>query len=182
MLRLATLGFLQSEPLNGYRLKQLLEMYMSGCICANYGAIYPLFKRMEEQQEVILSLDDVTEATHGGKVYSITPLGRSRWRQEMLSHPQESWVNARSRFVIKYFFFSHLQPQEREKLIEHRLMTCRLRLSQKQAEQTATDYYQAAVQERSLEVIESEAQWLQQLLNKHLQKSVKIPQTTIKKT
>lgn len=174
MLRLATLGFLQSEPLNGYRLKQLLEIYMGGCICANYGAIYPLFKRMEEQQEVILTSEDVLENNHGGKVYSITSLGRTRWRQEMLSHPQESWVNTRSRFLIKYFFFSHLEPEERIQLLEHRLMTCKLRISQKQAEEMSINYYQAAVQKRSIEMIASEIEWLQQQIHHQLQELTSI--------
>jgi DNA-binding PadR family transcriptional regulator len=164
MLRLAALGLFQKEPLNGYRLKQQLEIFMGCCICVNYGAIYPLLKRMEEQGEIVLYAEEAAEAGQSRKVYSITDLGRDRWKQEMMLTPQESWVNSRSRFVIKFFFFSHLQLAERVQLLEHRLMTCRLRLAKKQAEAISDDHYQALVRARSIEMIQSEIQWLTEQL------------------
>lgn len=157
MLRLATLGLLQAEPLNGYRLKQQLERFLGCCICVNFGAIYPLLKRMEEQGEIMLTAGETEQSC---KTYCITPLGRERWRQEMLSHPQESWVNSRSRFLIKFFFFSQLQPGERIQLLEHRLMLCRLRLSSKLAEADLTDPYQVEFRRRSIDAVQSEIDWL----------------------
>lgn len=168
MLRLASLGFFYQEPLNGYRLKQQLETYMGSCVCANYGAIYPLLKRMEERGEIMLLCEEKVEGGQNSKVYSITDLGRDRWQEEMLAHPQESWVNARSRFVIKFFFFSLLQPAERLQLIEHRLMSCRLRLASKKAEKPAADVYQLTVQQRALEMIESEIEWLTKQLAREM--------------
>ena len=41
----------------------------------------------------------------------------------MLVHPHESWVNNRSRSIVKFFFFSQLEPAERVKLMQSRLMT-----------------------------------------------------------
>ncbi|MHC5737414.1 PadR family transcriptional regulator [Nostoc sp.] len=170
MLKLAVLGLLQREPLNGYRLKQQLDMFMSCSICVNYGAIYPLLKRMEEQGEVILCAEQGEEGGHCGKVYEITPLGKNTWYQEMLAYPHESWVNARSRFLIKFFFFSHLLPKERVQLIEHRLMSCQLRLAEKKAVEITDDLYQAKVQRRAFEVIKSEIEWLvEQLQTEQLQ-------------
>lgn len=159
MLRLAALGLLQAGPLNGYRLKQQLEIFMDCCISVNYGAVYPLLRRMEEQGEIALLADEQS------KLYSITPLGKERWCEEMLNHPQESWVNSRSRFLIKFFFFSHLQPEARQQLIEHRLMTCRLRLAKKQAEPSSADPYQIVLKKRSLQIIQSEIEWLGEQLN-----------------
>ncbi len=164
MLRLAAMGLLQKEPLNGYRLKQQLERFMDCCISVNYGAIYPLLKRMEEQNEIILLKEEIGEGGQPCKLYSITPLGCDRWREEMLAQPQESWVNSRSRFLIKFFFFSHLHPVERLQLLEHRLMICRLRLAKKRAEEISADNYQAILKERSLSTIESEIEWLKQQL------------------
>lgn len=160
MLRLAVLGLLQKEPLNGYRLKQQLDVFVSCCISVNYGAIYPLLKRIEEQGEIMQCLDEAAEPGLSSKFYYVTSLGRDRWHQEMLSHPQESWVNSRSRFLIKFFFFSHLQLSERVQLIEHRLMTCQLRLAAKLARDVPDDIYQAAVNQRSIDVIKSEIDWL----------------------
>ncbi|MCU0533454.1 MAG: PadR family transcriptional regulator [Hydrococcus sp. Prado102] len=158
MLELAVLGLLQKEPLHGYRLKQQLEVFMSGCISANYGAIYPLLKRLEEQEFI-----QVIEENAGGstrKIYSITQKGEALWKQQMLEHPHESWVHARSRFMIKFFFFSHLVPQERVKLLEHRLMVCRLRLENQNLQSFPNDIYQAAAWERHRETVEYEIKWL----------------------
>ena len=143
---------------------QQLDIFMSCCISVNSGAIYPLLKRMEEQGDVMLLPGEALEAGQAGKTYGITALGREHWRQQMLAHPHESWVNSRSRFAIKFFFFSHLEPAERLQLIEHRLMHCRLRLAHRQAQPKPANPYQAAVWQRSLDVIASEIQWLMQQL------------------
>ncbi len=171
MLRLAALGFLQAEPLNGYRLMQQLEFFMSCCVSVNSGAIYPLLRRMEEKGEVRLLPETTSEFGQAGKTYEITALGRERWHQEMLAHPHESWVNSRSRFAIKVFFFNHLEPAERVQLLEHRLMSCRLRLAHRQAQPKQANPYQEAVWQRSLDVIESEIQWLTQQLTRELSES-----------
>jgi DNA-binding PadR family transcriptional regulator len=159
MFELATLGLLQRQPLHGYLLKQQLELFMSGCISVNYGAIYPLLKRLEERGAISVLVEEGT----GGpsrKIYSITDRGRAEWKQMMLEHPHESWVNARSRFMIKVFFFSHLEPSERSKLLDHRLITCRLHLESKERELLPADPYEAAVLKRSIVVIQSEISWL----------------------
>ena len=166
MLELATLGLLQREPLHGYRLKQQLEQFMSGCISVNYGAIYPLLKRLEERGE-IATLVQEAGAGQGRKIYRITPQGEIAFRQKMLEHPHESWVNARSRFMIKFFFFSNLEPAERLKLMEHRLMICRLRLETVEIEPThCEDSYQAAAWQKFVAVLGSEINWLNEQLAK----------------
>ncbi|MGB3207472.1 MAG: PadR family transcriptional regulator, partial [Crinalium sp.] len=139
MLELATLGLLLQEPLHGYRLKQQLEIFMSGCISANYGSIYPLLKRLEESGEIATQGEEEGEAGSNRKIYCITDQGRDRWREKMLAHPQESWVNSRSRFLIKFVFFKYLQPAERLKLLEHRLMVSKLRLETPEPEIIPTD-------------------------------------------
>jgi DNA-binding PadR family transcriptional regulator len=166
MLRLATLGFLQKEPLNGYRLMQQLDFFMGCAMSVNSGAIYPLLKRMEDRGEIELLSAEEAEAGQSCKTYSITPLGRAEWRREMMAHPKESWINARTRFVIKFFFFSHLEPVERINLIEHRLMNCRLRLANRKAAGFPADPFQATVWGRSLEVLESEINWLTRQLDR----------------
>jgi len=160
MLELAALGLLQQQPLHGYRLKQQLEQFMSGCISVNYGAIYPLLNRLEDRGEVVTQVEEAGQGGTGRKIYRITPQGCDRWKREMMAHPHESWVNARSRFCIKFFFFGHLDPAERLKLIEHRLMVCRLRLESQQAEPTLTDPYQAAIAQRFETTLQQEIQWL----------------------
>lgn len=168
MLELAALGLLQREPLHGYRLKQQLELFMSGCISVNYGAIYPLLRRLEKRGAIAIleSKDGGTASSR--KIYSITAAGKKLWKQKMLSHPQESWVHARSRFTIKFFFFSHLDAPERIELLEHRLMVCRLRLDSKTQEVKllAGDPYQMEIWQRCQTGIESEMDWLNEQIER----------------
>ncbi len=161
MLELATLGLLLGEPLHGYRLKQQMELFMSGCISVNYGAIYPLLRRLEERGLIRVSLEQ-EGLNPGRKIYSITQEGKIRWKERMLEQPHESWVHSRSRFMIKFFFFSYLEPQERLKLLEHRLMVCRLRLENRELEILPPDPYQFTAWQRYLWMIENEIEWLQE--------------------
>ena len=161
MLELAALGLLLKKPLHGYLLKQQLERFMSGCISVNYGAIYPLLKRLEKQGYI--QTQELVDGDSNRKVYQITKSGRDRWRQAMLAHPSESWVNSRSRFIIKFFFFSQLEPKERIKLMQSRLMTCKLRLEKRESqfvEQDTEDPYQALALQRHLANLRFEIEWL----------------------
>ncbi len=156
MLELATLGLLQKEPLHGYLLKKQMELFMSGCISVNYGAIYPLLRRLLDRELITEQGDD----NKTRKIYSITDQGKERWREKMLEHPQESWVNARSRFMIKFCFFSYLSWEERLKLIESRLMICQLKLEDQDLNIVYDDPYQSeALRKYKLEIVE-EIDWL----------------------
>jgi len=166
MLELATLGLLLREPLHGYRLKQQLELFMSSCISVNYGAIYPLLRRLEERGDIVTLMQEPGEAGPSRKIYEITATGRDRWRQEMLGHPHESWVNTRSRFMIKFFFFSNLQTAERLKLLEHRLMVCRLRLESLEIEPMPPDPYQTDAWRRHFSMLQAEIDWLLEQIGK----------------
>jgi DNA-binding PadR family transcriptional regulator len=165
MLELATLGLLQGEPLHGYRLKQQLELFMSSSISVNYGAIYPLLKRLEERGEITTLAIDQTDAGPNRKTYAITTKGRQRWHQKMMEHPHESWVNSRSRFFIKFFFFGNLERVERIKLLEHRLHVCQLRLESLEFEQLSlTDPYQKGLLQHCFGVHRAEIEWLSEQL------------------
>ncbi|WP_071517776.1 PadR family transcriptional regulator [Geitlerinema sp. PCC 9228] len=169
MLELSALGLLQREPLHGYKLKQKLEMFMDCSISVNYGAIYPLLRRLQQQGSIVAVESNDGEGRGGKKVYQITEQGRVRWREKMMEHPQESWVNARSRFAIKFFFFSDLEPQARIDLMEHRLMVCKLRQQEVEKEyipQVPNDPYKQAIVQRHLETLNHEIEWLSQQLTR----------------
>lgn len=142
---------------------------MSSCISVNYGAIYPLLKRLEERGEIVTIAEEAGDAGCPRKIYGITPSGRDRWRQKMLEHPQESWVNSGSRFQIKFFFFGDLEPAERVKLLEHRLRVCYLR--QDYIDSIKNEYpligeYQFASRDRCKLLLELEIEWLNEQLAK----------------
>ena len=169
MLELSALGLLQLQPLHVYRLKQQLELFMSSCISVNYGAIYPLLKRLEERGNISVIAEEAGDAGCPRKIYGITAQGRELWRQKMLEHPQESWVNSGSRFQIKFFFFGELEPAERVKLLEHRLRACYTRqdyIESLKSEYPLTDDYQFASRDRCKSVLASEIDWLTEQLAK----------------
>jgi DNA-binding PadR family transcriptional regulator len=169
MLELAALGLLLKKPLHGYLLKQQLERFMSGCISVNYGAIYPLLKRLEKQG-YIKTFPELIDGGSNRKVYQITALGCDRWRAKMLAHPHESWVNSRSRFIIKFCFFSQLRPTERLKLLHSRLVTCQLRLENRESQlieqSEEQDPYQAIALQRHLANLRWEIEWLKEQIVK----------------
>lgn len=169
MLELSALGLLQRQPLHGYRLKQQLEVFMGSCISVNYGAIYPLLKRLEKRGDIIAGEEEASQAGPSRKIYEITEQGRNVWRKQMQSHPQESWINSRSRFYIKYFFFNDLDPEERIKLLEHRLMVCRLReeyLHEQESEFALVGSYQKEAMSRCFKELSLEIQWVKEQLKK----------------
>ncbi|MEG4011465.1 MULTISPECIES: PadR family transcriptional regulator [unclassified Microcoleus] len=169
MLELSALGLLQREPLHGYRLKQKLELFMSSCISVNYGAIYPLLKRLEQRGQIATIAEEAGDAGCPRKIYAITDKGRELWRKKMVDHPQESWVNSGSRFQIKFFFFGDLEPAERLKLLEHRLRVCYIRqdyIESLKSEYPLTDEYQLASGDRCNSVLSLEIQWLTEQLAK----------------
>lgn len=166
MLELAVLGLLQREPLHGYRLTKHLELFMGCCITVNYGAVYPLLRRLEERG-YIRALSEVEEEPSSRIMYCITEQGQRRWVEKMQQHPNESWVNSRSRFTIKVFFFQNLAEQQRIALIEHRLMQCQLRLQELQdqkAARDALDAYQLEAFRHGSHLLNTEVDWLSDLL------------------
>lgn len=165
MLELAVLGFLYEKNLHGYRLKQQLEVFMGSVLSANYGAIYPLLKRLEQRGYIKTEAEEPGAGGPNRRIYCMTSTGQEHWHQKMMEHPQESWVNARSRFMIKFFFFVHLQPAERIHLMEYRLMSCRLRLQgleEKRVIQESEDRYKALAWQRHRANLRFEVDWLEQ--------------------
>lgn len=73
MLELATLGLLRRQPLHGYRLSKLLELFMGSCISVNYGAIYPLLRRLEQRGDISSLSIRKGKAGPSRVIYQITP-------------------------------------------------------------------------------------------------------------
>ncbi|WAS05142.1 helix-turn-helix transcriptional regulator [Gloeomargaritales cyanobacterium VI4D9] len=169
MLELATLGLLRREPLHGYRLTKLLELFMGSCISVNYGAIYPLLRRLEQRGHISSLSIQKGEAGPSRVIYQITPQGRERWLALMLEKHRESWVNSRARFMVLLCFFGDLTQEQRLLLLGHRLEQCQTRLTHLQAEETQglfADHYQRMALERAVAMVQDELDWVQELLQR----------------
>lgn len=160
MLELSALGLLQREPLHGYRLKQQLELFMSSCISVNYGAIYPLLHRLEARGDIRTLTEEAGDTGNPRKIYAITDTGRERWQHLMQAHPQDSWVKSRSRFMVKFFFFSDIDPQLRLQLIESRILACQKRQEYVTERELPEDPYQKSAWQRHLTMLDDELTWL----------------------
>ncbi|MCC5899245.1 MAG: PadR family transcriptional regulator [Phormidium sp. BM_Day4_Bin.17] len=165
MLELCALGLLQREPVHGYRLKQDLELFMSSCLSVNYGAIYPLLHRLEERGYIESSIEESPESGSSRKIYSVTPEGQARWQTLMAQQPRDSWVNSRSRFIVKFFFFSDIDPQLRLKLLKARIRACEERQDLVYGQDFGSDAYQQAAWERHLQMLMGELHWLHDQLD-----------------
>ncbi|MCS7291815.1 MAG: PadR family transcriptional regulator [Gloeomargarita sp. SKYBB_i_bin120] len=166
MLELATLGLLRREPLHGYRLTKLLELLMGSCISVNYGAIYPLLRRLERRGDISSLSIQRGEAGPSRVIYQITPQGQERWLRLMLAEYRESWVNSRARFMVMLCFFGDLTPQQRQILWQRRVHQCQQRLAQLKSWETQAllnDPYQRLALQRAVQMVQQELAWLQEL-------------------
>jgi DNA-binding PadR family transcriptional regulator len=170
MLELATLGVLLREPMHGYGLKSWLERYMGSCITANFGAIYPLLRRLEEQG-LIASEQDAGDRGLTRTIYSITEAGRAHWHAEMLDQPNESWLNSRTRFMTKFYFFAGLTSDERISLLSLRLAACRERLANHPLAGEQYDAYQRSLKEYVAQLLYIEIGWLELQLARERERS-----------
>jgi PadR family transcriptional regulator AphA len=97
----ALLGMLSFQPMSGYDLKKFTDRSISFFWSENYGHIYPVLKKMEEQK-LVTKHTMHTEGKPSKNVYSITKKGQtllSRW----LEAPVRKRI-FRLEILLKVFF------------------------------------------------------------------------------
>ncbi|MCB1220814.1 MAG: helix-turn-helix transcriptional regulator [Planctomycetales bacterium] len=157
MLELAALGALLREPMHGYALREWLEHYMGTALSANFGAIYPLLKRLTERGLV-------RKSGSGGRrtVYEITEAGRAYWLELMTEEANDSWVNAQARFMTRMWFSDRLDPAQRRQLIQQRVDALRERMNY--SFDKATQPMQQSMRGYVMRKLALELEWLEGLL------------------
>lgn len=105
------LGFLMDGDLTGYQIKKKMEASTSYFFTTSLGSIYPALKKLEKNDLVEMS----TQVKKGRlqKVYSITPGGKTYFRNWLQSEPAA--VKLKIDALLKIFFFSFLSETQREK-------------------------------------------------------------------
>src|SRR5712692_7370073 len=73
----AILGLLSIEPMSGYDIRRNLEESLSYFWSESYGQIYPTLKRLEAAR-LIAPVKRTAPATRRRRLYTLTPLGRTR--------------------------------------------------------------------------------------------------------
>ncbi|MCB1217109.1 helix-turn-helix transcriptional regulator [bacterium] len=157
MLELAALGALLREPMHGYALREWLEHYMGTALSANFGAIYPLLRRLTERGLI-------RRSGSGGRrtVYEITDAGREYWLELMTEEANDSWVNAQARFMTRMWFSDRLAPAQRRQLIMSRIAALRERMNY--SFDKATEHVQQSMRGYVQRKLALELDWLEELL------------------
>jgi DNA-binding PadR family transcriptional regulator len=142
-VRLIILGFLMYGNLTGYDLKKLFSISFSFFSGLSYGSIYPALKKMEQDGLITMKLE-IQDGTPNRKVYSITEAGKAFFADSLkVPIPFDRPKNP---FLMRLFFFSHLQKEERlsaarQYLSDIEKMNAELEASRPEIEARA-DHYQ----------------------------------------
>lgn len=107
--KFALLGILTFGPMSGYDIKKLTDFSISHFWSENFGHIYPVLRRMEEEGLVTKEVKE-TKGKPNRNIYSITEEGRRELAAWLLLPVEEK--SQRNELLLKLFFASGL-PEER---------------------------------------------------------------------
>lgn len=100
----AILGLLNDRPMHGYEIKRCFEEMVSNVWSINYGRLYPLLKRME--QEGLIKKETVVQENRPDKlVYEITEAGKEDLQQWLLAPEVKRQI--KDEFYLKMLFLKH---------------------------------------------------------------------------
>lgn len=107
------LGFLQYKPMSGYDIKKSTDESLRYFWQENYGHIYPVLAKLQEQGMVTSSLE-ASETGPDRKVYSITEKGKeafTTWLNQEAEPPKY-----RKELLLKLFF---LPADKKDSMVNH---------------------------------------------------------------
>ena len=148
------LGFLMDGDLTGYQIKKKMEARTSYFFTTSLGSIYPALKKLEKNGRV--KMVEHVKKGRLQKVYSITPRGKTYFRQWLQSEP--STFKLKIDALLKIFFFSHLSDTQRKKQLEVTLSQLNAQIDELKALETVAadldvDEYQVKSLKLSIDVL-----------------------------
>jgi PadR family transcriptional regulator AphA len=119
--RYALLGLLSMGPMSGYDMKKLTDFSLSYFWSENYGHIYPILKKLE-QEGLITRRTERTRGRPDRNVYSLTKKGQGEFDRWLGLPAEEQPI--RNEFLLKLFFGQRIPRAALEqKLREERRRT-----------------------------------------------------------
>ena len=105
----AVLGLLNIMPSSGYDIKKFSNSSIGYFWNENYGNLYPLLKKMEDEN-LVTKMVEKTSGKPNRNVYSITELGEKDLMEWLTSstEPQKT----RNEFLLKIFFSGNLAKKD----------------------------------------------------------------------
>ncbi|MBW9152910.1 PadR family transcriptional regulator [Clostridium estertheticum] len=109
MTKFIILGFLMTENMTGYDIKQKMSISTSNFMDASFGSIYPSLKRLEQKK--LICFDEIVENGKLKKVYYIAEQGKEEF-MTWLRAPIETSKTSAASALSKIFFFDNLSNEE----------------------------------------------------------------------
>lgn len=166
--RFAILGMLMTEPMTGYRLRNVIAESVGHFWQESFGQIYPTLRELEQQQLVVA--DRSTSTGRRRTEYAITDAGRQALRAWLESEP-ESVASNRSELLLQVFFGRHAAPGVlAERLERHRtgLLTARDEYREIErlviADETVDRPYWLATVRHGLAMVDAGLAWIEQTI------------------
>jgi len=106
--RYALLGMLTYQPMSGYDMKKMSDHSIGHFWNENYGAIYPVLRRLEEEG-LVTKVRHEQEGAPARNVYSITEDGR-RVFEDWLRRPPDRML-LREELLLQVFFGQWTEPE-----------------------------------------------------------------------
>lgn len=159
VIELAVLGVLEDAPMHGYHLRKHVTALLGPWRAAlSFGTLYPTLRRLQASGYVSAA---VVPGTAAKVVYQITDPGRARFRR-LLAHPGAGLSD--DDFGVRFAFFARLDPADRVRVLEQRLLRLLDRLDDVAARGCADpadtrDPYRRAWAQRGVASVESELRW-----------------------
>ncbi|MEE4195946.1 MAG: PadR family transcriptional regulator [Anaerolineae bacterium] len=151
-IQFVILGLLLDRPMNGYQLKQTMEVSTSNFLKPSYGNIYPTLKTMAKKGYVLKEKDESTAKV--SSLYSVTDKGFEHFRKWLLE-PIDDLLFGHNH-LLQLFFFRHLTEEERAKKIDQLIRLYQMEIEKLKAlkEQIAdvADSFQLSTLEYGLKI------------------------------
>jgi DNA-binding PadR family transcriptional regulator len=166
VLELAILGLLHSAPMHGYELRKRLNEMLGLMRPFSYGSLYPCLKTLADRGAITASdATDDGSARRAKIVYRLTPAGTAELEQLLGEAGPASWED--ENFDVRFALFAQTDVETRLRVLEGRRarMAERLDLVLGAINRGGpTDTYTQELQRHTLEQVQREVRWLEDLI------------------
>jgi DNA-binding PadR family transcriptional regulator len=168
-LEFALLGLLSQGSLHGYMLRKRLINTYGPFRALSFSVLYPQLRRMLEAGLIEESKAQVSEKSRRSRiVYAITKEGRNRFGGLAGDAGPDDWND--ENFEVRFAFFSPTPPTNRVRILEgrHRRLldkaaALRSEISKTGQQSGVSDKYLIEWRRHSLDSIEREISWLEEM-------------------
>jgi DNA-binding PadR family transcriptional regulator len=168
VLELAILGLLHSAPMHGYQLRKRLNEMLGMLRPFSYGSLYPCLKTLAGRGLIATSEEDagLAAARRGRIVYRLTAQGREHLEALLGQAGPATWED--DNFDVRFALFAQTDANTRLRILEGRRARMAERLDAVataiRRAGPATDPYTQELQAHTLEQVEREVNWLEELI------------------